>query len=143
MGIILRVFFGAAVIISFATTVYSENWIDFHTEKWSRKSVKTGKALLFSNLYFYDAESLVKTSSGDVTLWIKVISDNDRFYVKKGAPQSEAVYRKVHVWCALKRYEVLQGDTDTDGPTEVLSEEVKSGSYYEKLYKSVCNLKAH
>jgi len=86
---------------------------------------------------------MVKTSAGDVTLWIKVVSDNDRYYVKKGAPQSEAVYRKIHVWCALKRYEVIQEDSETDGPNELLSEEIVNGSYYERLYKAVCSFNGH
>jgi len=139
----LRACFIAVSIVMLSTSAYAENWIDFHTEKWKRKSGKTSEKLLFCNRYYYDADSLVKTASGNVTLWVKVISDNDKFYVKKGVPLSEAVYQKVHIWCALKRYEVLQADINTDGPTEVLSEEIKNGSYYEKLYKSVCNSGGH
>lgn len=136
--IVLSLFFLAVTAVVFSATVYAENWIEFHTEKWSRRSGKTGKQLLFSNRYSYDAESLVKSSSGDFTLWVKEVSDNDRHYVKKGAPQSETVFRKVHVWCTLKRYEVIQEDTDEDGANELLSEEIKAGSYYEKLHKTVC-----
>jgi len=143
MRIITRAFLSAIAIVSLSTLVHAESWIDFHTEKWSRKAEMSGKKLLFSNRYFYDAESMVKTSAGDVTLWIKVISANDKYYVKKGVPQSEVVYRKVHVWCALKRYEVIQTDTAADGPNELLSEEIRSGSYYERLYKAVCNVNGH
>jgi len=140
--IFIRVLFLAVVFVTLAQMTYAESWIDFHTEKWSRKSGKSGRKLLFSNHYFYDAESIKRSSSGDVTLWIKVISDNDKYYVKKGAPQSETVYRNVHLWCSLKRYEVIQIDTDTDGANELLSEEIKNGSYYEGLFNAVCSVKA-
>jgi len=123
--------------------VQAENWIDFHTEKWSRKAELSGTKLRFSNRNIYDAESMVKTPAGDLTLWIKVVSVNDKYYVKKGAPRSESVYRKIHVWCALKRYEVIQADSDADGPNELLSEEIMNGSYYERLYKTVCNFNVH
>jgi len=143
MRIMLRAYFIALAVVSLSTLVHAENWVDFHTEKWNRKSDLSSKKLIFSNRYYYDAESMVKTSAGDVTLWIKVVSDNDRYYVKKGAPQSEAVYRKIHVWCALKRYEVIQEDSETDGPNELLSEEIVNGSYYERLYKAVCSFNGH
>jgi len=139
MRFMLRVYFIAIASVSLSTMAHAENWIGFHTEKWSRKAELSSKKLLFSNHYYYDAESMVKTSAGDVTLWIKVVSDNDKYYVKKGAPKSEVVYRKIHVWCALKRYEVIQADTDSDGPNELLSEEITNGSYYERLYKTICN----
>jgi hypothetical protein len=135
---VLRVIFLAVTLVTVSVTVYAENWIDFHTENWSRKSGKTGKKLHFSNRYSYDVESLVTSSSGDITLWVKEVSDNDRHYVKKGAPQSETVFRKVHVWCRLKRYEVIQVDSEEEGANELLSEEIKAGSYYEKLHKTVC-----
>ena len=138
----LRVFFLAVTLVTVSVTVYAENWIDFHSEKWSRKSGKTGKKLHFSNRYSYDAESLVTNSSGDITLWVKEVSDNDRHYVKKGAPKNETVFRKVHVWCMLKRYEVLQTDTFEEGANELLSEEIKAGSYYERLHAAVCRLNA-
>jgi hypothetical protein len=138
MWIELRVSFLAVAIVLLSALAHAENWIDFHTEKWSRKSSKTGKKLLFKNHYLYDAESMVRTASNDITLWIQEISDNDRYYVNKGAPQSETVFRKVHVWCTLKRYEVLQADTFEEGANELLSEEIKVGSYYERLHETVC-----
>jgi len=135
-----RVFIVAIVIVSLPAFAHAETWINFHAEKWSRTSGKLGKKLNFANRYFYDAASIVITAPGDITLWIKEISENDRYYVKKGAPKSETVFRKVHVWCALKRYEVIQADTEEEGANELLSEEIKAGSYYEMLHKAVCKL---
>ena len=133
-----RVFIVTIAIVSLPAFAYAENWINFHTEKWSRTSGKLSRKLNFTNRYFYDAASIVRTVSGDITLWIKEISENDRYYVKKGAPKSEIVFRKVHVWCTLKRYEVLQADTEEEGANDLLSEEIKAGSYYEMLHKAVC-----
>jgi hypothetical protein len=138
-----RVSFLVVAIVMLSTLAHAEKWIDFHTEKWSRTSGKLNMKLMFANRYSYDAESIVRTASGDITLWIKEVSENDRYYVKKGAPRSETVFRKVHVWCRLQRYEVIQGDTDEDGANELLSEAIKAGSYYEKLHRAVCTLSAH
>lgn len=138
MSNLLKVYCVAIAIVTLPVLAQAENWVEFHTEKWSRTSGKLSKKLYFSNRYSYDAESLVKGSSGDITLWVKEISANDRYYVKKGSPQSETVFRKIHLWCRLKRYEVIQVDSDEDGANELLSEEIKAGSYYERLYQAVC-----
>jgi len=138
MRIMNRVFIVTIAITSLPAFVHAENWINFHTEKWSRTSEKLSRKLNFANSYFYDAASMVRTAPGDMTLWIKEVSENDRYYVKKGAPKSESVFRKVHVWCTLKRYEVLQADSGEEGANELLSEEIKAGSYYEMLHKAVC-----
>ena len=138
MRSMVRIFLGALAIAGMSTAARGEDWIDFHTEKWSRTSGKLSRKLNFANSYFYDAASIVRTAPGDITLWIKEISENDRYYVKKGAPKRETVFRKVHIWCTLKRYEVLQADTGEEGANELLSEEIKAGSYYEMLNKAVC-----
>lgn len=134
----LRLFLIAAVLVSLPALVNAENWVEFHTEKWSQKSGKLRKKLSFTNRYYYDDSSLVKTASGDLTLWVKEVADNDKYYVKKGNPESETLFRQVHLWCKLKRYEVIQADIDDGGANESMSEEIKSGSYYERLYKAVC-----
>lgn len=118
----------------------AENWVGFYTEKWNRTSGRSGTKLDFSNSYFYDADSIVRSASGDITLWIKEVSENDSYYVKKGAPRKETLFRKVHLWCSSQRYEVIQDDTDGDGANKLLSEEIKAGSYYEKLHGTVCRL---
>lgn len=130
--------FTAIAIVFLPLMAYAENWIEFHQEKWSQKSGKLNKKLTFLNRYYYDAESLVTPPSGDITLWVKEVSDNDKYYVKKGNPQSETLFRQVHLWCKTKRYEVIQADLDDGGANESMSEEIKSGSYCESLHNSVC-----
>jgi hypothetical protein len=142
MRSMVRIFLVTLTVAGLATGARGEEWIDFHTEKWSRASGKLGRKLHFSNRYSYDAASIIRTGSGDLTLWIREISDNDSYYVKKGAPKNETVFRRVHVWCKLKRYEVLQADTFTEGANELLSEEITAGSYYERLHAAVCRLNA-
>ena len=133
----VRRFFPALLIVFMPLSSFAESWIEFHNEKWSNKSGKLKKKLTFSNRYYYDAGSVVRTPAGDMTLWVKEISDNDRYYVKKGVPQSETLFRQVHLWCKLKRYQIIQADVD-DGANETMSEEIAAGSYYDKLYKAVC-----
>ncbi len=140
MSIKLGRFFIFIVIVFLPLMVYAENWIEFHQEKWSQKSGKLNKKLTFFNRYYYDAESLVTTPSGNITLWIKEISDNDKYYVKKGTPQSETLFRQVHLWCKMKRYEIIQAEVDYGGANESMSEEIKSGSFYESLHRAVCKL---
>lgn len=140
MGIRLKIYLLAVMIILLPLLSYAENWIEFHTEKWNQKSGKVKKKLNFSDRYYYDSETMVRLPSGDITLWVKEISDNDKYYVKKGAPQNETLYRQVHLWCSLKRYQIIQADVE-DGANETMSEEIKPGSYYEKLYKVVCEWK--
>jgi hypothetical protein len=134
----IRSYFAALAIVFLPLSVYAENWIEFHQEKWSQKSGKQNKKLTFFNRYYYDAESLAATASGDITLWTKEVSDNDKYYVKKGTPKSETLFRQVHLWCKMKRYEVIQADSGDGGANESMSEEIKSGSYYESLHKAVC-----
>ena len=133
-----RVFIVAIAIVSLPAFAHAENWIKFHTESWSRTSGTLNRKLTFVNSYSFDAASMARTAPGDITLWIKEISENDRFYVTKGAPKRETVFRKVHVWCTLKRYEVLQADMGEERANELLSEEIKAGTYYEMLHKAVC-----
>lgn len=133
----------AVCFISLPIQVQAENWIEFHTEKWSQKTGKQKKKLLYTNRYFYDAESRVTAPSGDISLWVKEISYNDTLYVRKGAPESETVFRKVHLWCNAGRYQILQADTDDGRPNEVISEAVKPGSYYDRLQKAICPPSAH
>lgn len=141
MWLKLRLFFLTFAMVSLSTLAYGENWIEFHTEKWSKKSGKSGKKLNFSSSYYYDADTVARAPSGDLTLWVKETDSNDKYYVKKGEPQSESLFRQIRFWCRLKRYEVIQADTDDGGANELMSEEIKSGSYYESLYKTVCERK--
>lgn len=118
-----------------------ESWVEFHKEQWSQKSGKLKKKLTYVNRYFYDGDNVVRTGAGDVTLWIKEVSYNDSYYVKKGVPQTEDLFRKVHLWCGTKRYEILQDELDGGGANERISEEIKAKSYYEQLYKVFCEKK--
>ncbi|NVN98203.1 MAG: hypothetical protein HXX17_02690 [Geobacteraceae bacterium] len=109
--------------------------MEFHKEKWTQKSGKSGKKLICSNRYFYDSESLVKSKSGNITLCVKEISES---FANKKSAEGETLYRQVYLWCKLKRYEVMQSETDGDDMNESMSEEIKPGTYYEKLHQAVC-----
>jgi len=139
MGSIFRGLCLTVFIVSFPSLALAETWIEFHTEQWSQKSGKQKKKLRYTNRYFYDAASRVTSQSGEVTLWVKEIAYNDTLYVKKSDPESETVYRMVHLWCSAGLYQVLQADTDEGRPNEVLSETIKPGSYYDRLQQAVCN----
>lgn len=141
MWLKLRLFFLTIAMVALSSLAYGENWIEFHTEKWSQKSGKNGKKLNFSNSYSYDADSIARAPSGNLTLWVKETASNDKHYIKNGAPQSETLFRQIRFWCRLKRYEVIQADTDDGGVNELMSEDIKSGSYYESLYRTVCERK--
>lgn len=134
------VLFSVSLIVVLAQFASAENWVEFYTEKWSQKSGRGRKKLFYSNRYYYDGDSLLKKTSGDITLSVKEVCENDRTHVKKGAVESETLFRQVHLWCKLKRYEVLQSDTDGGEANESMSEEIRSGTYYEKLYQAVCAL---
>lgn len=134
------VLFSVSLILLLTQFASAENWVEFYNEKWSQKSGGGRKKLVYSNRYYYDGDSLLKKTSGDITLSVKEVSENDRTHVKKGAVESETLFRQVHLWCKLKRYEVLQSDTDGGEANESISEEIRSGTYYEKLYQAVCAL---
>jgi len=140
MGLNLK--FASFIVVVLISVVplhcYAENWVQFHHEKWSQKSGQQNKKLNFSNRYYYDAENLVRTASGDISLWIKVVSDNDSYYVKKGSPRSETLFKQAHLWCKHKKYEIVHDDGGDTGLNESMGEEIKPGSYYEKLYNAVC-----
>lgn len=116
----------------------AERWVEFHKEKWTQKSGKSGKKLAFTNRYFYDPESLIKSKTGNIMLSVKEISESERSSAIKKGPESETLFRQVYLWCNLKRYEVLQSDIDVGEMNESMSEEIKSGTYYEKLHLAVC-----
>lgn len=121
-------------------SVWPEQWVGFHTETWSHNSVKLKKKLHFSSHSYFDADSISRAANGDVTVWIRDISHNDRYYVGKGVAEKEVVYKQVHLRCNSGRYEVLLGDGGVPEGEETVSEEIKPGSAYEKLFKRVCSV---
>jgi len=134
----LKLFLLTNMIVALPVMAFAENWIEFHQEKWSHKSGKLNRKLKFSNRYYYDAQSLVKTSSGDVNLWVKEVADNDSYYVRSGNPQSETIFRKIHLWCGVKKYEILQADEEDIVLNELIGEEIRPESSYEKLFLAGC-----
>jgi len=117
---------------------HAEKWIEFHAESWSHQSKKLKRKLHFSTHSYFDADSISRTATGDVTVWIRDVSRNDRFYVKKGVPASEVVYKQILLRCRTQKYEVMLDEgAEIDGQ-ESLGEDIKSGSVYDKLYRKVC-----
>jgi len=122
-------------------TASAETWVEFHSEKWNYNSQKVKKKLNFKNRSYYDADSLKRSSAGDVDVWVKEVSMNDRFYVGKGVSSSEEILKQMHFWCAAKKYEIIVADEADEGMSEVLGEEVTPGSLYDKLFGIVCSSK--
>lgn len=118
--------------------VCAEKWLKFHAESWHHSSQKLKKKLRFSNYSYYDIDSIKKSGNGDISLWIKDVSHNDKFYVGKGVPENEVVFKQVLLRCSSRKYEVMLGDDEEAGLQEMVSDEIKTGSVYEKLFKKVC-----
>lgn len=134
----VKIFLVTNMIVALPLMAFAENWIEFHQEKWSYRSGKLNRKLKFSNRFYYDAQSLARTSSGDVNLWVKEVSANDKYYVKGGDSDSETIFRKIHLWCGIKKYEIVQADEEDVVLNESMGEEIKPGSSYEKLYFAGC-----
>src|SRR6185369_53529 len=94
MATFLRFAVCAVLVGIFPLKSSAETWVEFHAEKWDFKSQKLKKKLKFKNRSYYDADSLKRSASGDVDVWVKEDSMNDRYYVGKGVPSSEAITRK-------------------------------------------------
>lgn len=117
---------------------HAEKWIEFHAESWTHQSKKHKRKLHFSTHSYIDTDSISRTATGDVTVWIRDISRNDRFYVRKGDPASEVVYKQILMRCKAQKYEVMLDEgAETDGQ-ESIGEDIKSGSIYDKLYRKLC-----
>src|SRR6185369_3216216 len=133
MAAFLRYAVSAALITLFSTSVSAESWVEFHSEKWNYKSQKVKRKLNFRNRFYYDADSLKRSASGDVDVWVKEDSMNDGYYVGKGVPSSEAIIKKMHLWCGAGKYEIVTLDEDA-GTNVAMGEEVIPGSLNDKLF---------
>lgn len=127
----------AIILLCSPAYVCGERWVEYHFETWSYQSEKLNRKLTFSNYYYFDIDSLKRNSDGDTNVRLREVSQNDRFYVGKGAPAKEAVYKEVHVRCSVKRYEVLV-EGDEAETHESMSEPITPGSMYERLFARVC-----
>ena len=139
MAAFLRIAVCAVFVGIFPLENSAETWVEFHSEKWNYKSQKVKKKLNFRNRFYYDADSLKRSAIGDVDVWVKEDSMNDRYYVGKGVPSSEAIIKKMHLWCGAGRYEILTPDEDA-GTNVAMGEEVIPGSLNDKLFKTLCNV---
>lgn len=119
-------------------SVHAEKWLEFHTEVWSHSSQKLKKNLHFSTASYYDADRIKRTANGDVTVWIRDISQNDKFYVGKGVPEKEVVYKQIRLRCNTRKYEVILEEDNAVELQETANEEIRSGSVYEKLFTILC-----
>jgi len=120
------------------TAAHAEKWIEFHAESWSHQSKKLKRKLHFSTHSYFDADSVSRTATGDVTVWIRDISRNDRYYVQQGVPASEVVYKQILLRCRTQKYEVMLDEGSESYSKESFGEDIKSGSIYDKLYRKVC-----
>lgn len=119
----------------------AETWTNFHTDKWSYKSSRVGKKLKFRSSYAYDADSVKVAPSGDVRVWIRETAGNDRLYVGKGASDDEVLYKRLYLWCSLKRYEIVTDEDSEGGELQEMSDAIVSGSVYDSLYQRLCKVK--
>jgi hypothetical protein len=139
MAIFLRYAVYTALILLFPLTASAETWVEFHSEKWNYKSQKVKKKLNFKNRFYYEADSLKRSAAGEVDVWVKEVSMNDRYYVGKGTPSSEEILKLMHFWCAAGKYEIIVANEEDAGTNEALGEEVKTGSLYDRLFNIVCD----
>lgn len=119
---------------------FAEKWLEFHRESWSHYSAKLKKKLHFSNYFYYDADSLSRSANGDVTVLIRDVSHNDRFYVGKGIPEKEVVYKQILLKCMSRKYEVILEEGNGSEAPETIGEEIPAGSVYAKLFSRVCKV---
>lgn len=134
--------FMTILLLSFLPSLaLAERWVEFHSESWSSRSEKLGRDLQFGNRHYFDADNLKSGVNREILVPIREISQNDRFYVDKGVPEREAVYKKILLNCDARRYEVLlEGDYEA-GTNEASGDEIKTGSLYDKLFVLVCKEK--
>lgn len=136
-----RSFIAVILVSLLPVSASAEKWVEFHSESWSSGSEKLGRDLLFCSRHYYDAENVKAVGNRGFLISIREISQNDRFYVDKGIPEKEAVYKQILLDCDARRYEVLlEGDFDA-AANEASGDEIKTGSMYDKLSILVCKVK--
>jgi hypothetical protein len=131
-------FLVAVQICALTDDSFAEKWVEFHSESWNHASHRLNKKLRCSSKSYYDDTSLKRDANGNVSVWTRDVSLNDRFYVGKGIPEKEVVYKQILLRCKTNKYEVILGDGSDIETQETVSEEIRSGSVYEKLYRLIC-----
>lgn len=116
----------------------AEEWVEYHTAKWNYKSSTAGKKLKFRSSYSYDADSVKTTPKGDVKVWVRETTGNDRYYVGKGAAENEVLYKRLYLWCSLKNIENITDGESEGGEHQEMSDPIMTGSANEKLYLKLC-----
>ncbi len=119
---------------------HGERWVEFHAETWSQFSQKLKKNLQFSSHSYFDDDRIRRSADGEVTVWIRDVTHNDKFYVGKGIPEKEVVYKQVVLRCMSRRYAVILGENGDVEVQETASEEVRAGSAYDKLFNRLCTV---
>ncbi|NJD91429.1 MAG: hypothetical protein FIA91_07950 [Geobacter sp.] len=122
-------------------TLRAEAWVEYHVDKWNYKSSRVGKKLKFRNSYSYDADSVKIATTGDVRVWVREIAGNDSYYVSKGAEENEVLYRRLYLWCGLKKFEIITDEEGEGGEHQEMSDPIISGSANEKLFLRLCREK--
>ena len=129
----------AMLLCGLANESFAGKWVEFHSEAWSHASHRLNKKINCSSKSYYDDSSLKRDAKGNVSVWTRDVSRNDRFYIGKGIPETEVVYKQILLRCKANKYEVILGDESDVEAQESVSEEIRSGSVYEKLYRRVCS----
>lgn len=122
------------------TNVAAENWVEFHAESWSYYSDKLHKKLNFKTRHFYDADSVRRSKTGGVKVWLKEVAENDRFYVRKGNPEKETSFTQLKLWCDKKKFVVMTEEGNIK-LHESLGDEMIPGTRYDMLYGRLCTKK--
>jgi len=117
------------------SSALAEKWVEFHAESWNHYSQRLNKKIQFNNYSYFDKDSVAATKNGDIKVRIMDVSHNDRFYVGKGVAEKEVVYKEIVLRCASGKYAVLIGDEEEGEP---VSDDIKSGSAYHRLFLRLC-----
>jgi hypothetical protein len=129
------------LLLAVPVSLYAEKWVDVYSETWLYQSSKSRKKLNYRSDYAYDADNLQKSLAGNVTVWLREVADVAGKTKGKKIPERETTFKKVHFWCAAKKYEIISADESEGGLVEAMGEEVRPGTIYEKLYDACCDRK--
>lgn len=124
-----------------SVTLRAEAWVEYHVDNWNYKSSRVGKKLKFKSSYSYDADSVKTTSNGDVRVWVRETAGNDRYYVGKGAGENEVLYKRLYLWCGLKKFEIITDGESDGGEHQEMADAIIAGSSNEKLSVRLCKEK--
>lgn len=129
------------LLLLHSVTLFAEDWVEYHSDKWHYKSANVRKKLKFKSCYSYDVDTVKITAKGDVRVWVREITGNDSYYVGKGAAEQEVLYKRIYLWCGLQKFEIISDGDSEGGELQEMSDPIIPGSANEKLYLKLCKEK--